>query len=115
MGVATIIAEMNNVNADVEMIRKSIDSSIEYEDTRFGWTIGMMCREYGEGLKQTEALEYNRLRRAGPVFDAYITEGDGLRQAAAARVPVFEIGGADANKQSEHFRQLTAEFLVRCP
>lgn len=115
IGVATIIAEMNNVNADVEMIRNGIDSSFEFEDTIFSGTIGMMCREYGEELKQTEALEYNRLRRTGPVFSAYVTEGDGLRQAAAARVPVYEIGGANANKQSEQFRELTEEFLKRCP
>jgi chromosome partitioning protein len=114
IGVATVIAEMNNVNADVEMMRRGLQQDISHSDTIFAGTMGMMAREYN-GLKQSEALEYNRLRRTGPIFDAYVTEGDGLRQAAAARLPVFDISGANAQKQARHFRELTAEFLQRCP
>jgi chromosome partitioning protein len=115
IGVATVVAEMNNVNADVEMIRAGVSDTFEYEDTAFAGTIGMMCREYGGELKQTEALEYNRLKRAGPVFEVYVTEGDGLRQAAAARVPVFEISIPNADKQGAQFKELVTEFLRRCP
>jgi chromosome partitioning protein len=115
IGVATIIAEMNNVNADVEMMRRGLQEEINYRDTVFAGTIGMMTREWGGELKLSEAQEYNRLRRTGPIFDTYVTEGDGLRQAAAARVPVFDIGGANAQKQAQHFRELTREFLGRCP
>jgi chromosome partitioning protein len=115
IGVATIIAEMNNVNADVEMMRRGLQQDIDHSDTSFAGTIGMMTREWGGELKQSEALEYNRLRRTGPIFDHYVTEGDGLRQAAAARLPVFNITGTNAQKQTEQFRELTAEFLRRCP
>jgi chromosome partitioning protein len=115
IGVATIIAEMNNVNADVEMMRRGLQEEISHEDTTYAGTIGMMTREWGGELKLSEAQEYNRLRRTGPIFDAYVTEGDGLRQAAAARLPVFDISGANAQKQSGHFRELTNEFLRRCP
>jgi chromosome partitioning protein len=114
IGVATIIAEMNNVNADVEMMRRGLQQHIDHADTIFAGTMSMMCREYN-GLKLSEYQEYNRLRRTGPIFDAYITEGDGLRQAAAARLPVFDISGANAQKQARHFRELTAEFVRRCP
>ena len=115
IGVATIIGEINNVNADVEMISKSVNN-INYVDTEFSGAIGMMAREYDEDLKQSEQVEYNRLRRiSGGVFENYVTEGDGLRQAAANQCPVFFISGANAEKQSEQFRDLTVEFMKRCP
>jgi chromosome partitioning protein len=110
----TIIAEMNNVNADVEMIRKGTGVKISHKDTKFAGSIGMMAREWGGGLKQSEALEYNRLKKTAPIFDTYVTEGDGLRQAAAARQPVFNINGANADKQSGQFRKLTEEFITKC-
>lgn len=114
IGVATIIGEINNVNADVEMIRSSI-ADFEYGDTTFAGSMGMMCREWGGSLKQTEQTEYNRLRRTGGVFRNYITEGDGLRQAAASRVPVYDITGANADRQAAQFRALTIELLGACP
>lgn len=114
IGVATVIAEMNNVNADVEMIKAGVDPALVYDDTEFAGAMGMMAREYGGGLKDTERLEFNRLRRTGPLFDGYVTEGDGLRQAAAARIPVYDVQGANASKQSGQFVELTAEFLTRC-
>lgn len=113
IGVATIIGEINNVNADVEMIRVSV-AGVSYTDTRFSGSIGMMAREWGEALKQSEQVEYNRLRRTGGVFRSYVTEGDGLRQAAARRIPVYDVTGANADKQSEQFRELTGEFLGVC-
>lgn len=115
IGVATVIAEMNNVNADVDLIRKSLDSGISHSDTEFSGSIGMMAREYGEELKLSEMREFNRLKRTGSIFERYVTEGDGLRLAAAARKPVFDVSGANAEKQSLQFMRLTAEFLVRCP
>jgi chromosome partitioning protein len=93
IGVATVIAEMNNVNADVEMMRRGLQEDIDHNDTVFAGTVGMMTREWGGNLKLTEEQEYNRLRRTGPIFRAYVTEGDGLRQAAAARIPVFDLRG----------------------
>lgn len=114
IGVATIVAEVSNVNADVEMIKNGLGEHDDFQDTRFGGSIGMMAREWGGALKDTEALEFNRLRRAGPMFKTYVTEGDGLRQAAAARVPVYDISGANAQKQSAQFQALTEEFLEKC-
>ena len=114
IGVATIIGEINNVNADVEMIQNSVDDNLQYLDTEFSGSIGMMTREWADTLKQSEQLEYNRLRRTGGVFENYVTEGDRLRQAAANRIPVFDITGANASKQSNHFRNLTTEFIGVC-
>jgi chromosome partitioning protein len=73
----------------------------------------MMCREWGGGLKQSEQWERNRLRRTGGVFTAYVTEGNGLRQAAAQRIPVYDVSGANAEKQALQFRTLTQELLSR--
>ncbi|MBC7987036.1 MAG: ParA family protein [Sphingomonadaceae bacterium] len=113
IGVATIIAEINNVNADVDMIRMSVQG-VDYTDTVFSGSIGMMAREWAETLKYSEQTEYNRLRRTGGVFETYVTEGDGLRQAAARRMPVYDISGANADKQAGQFRALTDEFAGVC-
>ena len=114
IGVATILGEINNVNADVEMIKSTIDRDIQYSDTEFAGSMGMMTREWAGDLKQTENQEYNRLKRTGGVFENYVTEGDGLRKAAADREPVYDVSGDNAIKQARHFRDLTQEFLGVC-
>lgn len=114
IGVATIVGEINNVNADVELIKHSIDSDLEYEDTIFSGSMGMMAREWRRDLKQTEQFERNRLRRTAGIFETYVTEGDGLRRALLERQPVYDVSGINANKQADQFRQLTKEFLRRC-
>lgn len=113
IGVATILGEINNVNADVEMIQSTV-GGFTYQETEFSGSIGMMAREWGGELKQSEQSEYNRLRRTGGVFENYVTEGDGLRQAAAERVPVYDINLANAERQASQFRALVAEFLGVC-
>ena len=115
IGVATIIGEINNVNADVELIKNSLEGDLQYTDTVFSGSMGMMTREWGGELKRTEYLELNRLRRAGSVFNTYVTEGDGLRGALLERGPVYDVNGNNANKQANQFRKLTHEFLEKCP
>ena len=115
IGVATVIGEISNVNNDISMIRRSLGVEDGYRDTRFSGAMGMMAREYGEVLKQTEQLEYNRLRRSGEIFENYVTEGDGLRIAAANRQAVFDVAGGNAAKQAAQFRALTREFMQVCP
>jgi chromosome partitioning protein len=115
IGVASVIAEINNVNKDIAMIRNALSIEDDYEDTVFSGAIGMMAREYAEVLKYTEHSEYNLLRRSGPVFENYVTEGDGLRAAAANRQSVYDEGGNNAFKQAQQFRALTIEFMRTCP
>lgn len=115
IGVATVIGEINNVNADVELIKNSLEGDLEFSDTIFSGSMGMMAREWGGDLKRTEYLERNRLRRTGSVFETYVTEGDGLRRALLDREPVYDVGGNNANKQAHQFRRLTREFLEKCP
>lgn len=115
IGVATVMGEIKGVNDDIAMIRAALDIEDDYTDTVFAGAIGMMAREYGGTLKQTEQSEYNRLKKSGQMFKSYVTEGDGLRQAAAGRVPVYEIAGSNANKQSQQFQDLTVEFSQECP
>ena len=115
IGVATVIAEINNVNADVELIRNTLEGDLLYTDTDFAGSMGMMAREWRGDLKRTEYLERNRLRRTGSVFETYVTEGDGLRKALLEREPVYDVGGNNADKQAQQFRELTLEFLEKCP
>lgn len=115
IGVATVIGEINNVNADLEMITGIVEDDLGFTDTIFAGSMGMMAREYDESLKNSEQIEYNRLRRTGGVFKNYITEGDGLRLAAANRRPVYDESIANAIKQSDQFKQLTQEFIAACP
>ena len=114
IGVATVIGEINNVNADVELIRNSVDGNLQYSDTIFSGSMGMMAREWSGDLKRTEYLERNRLRRTGSVFETYVTEGDGLRRALLGREPVYDVNGNNANRQAHQFRTLTREFLEKC-
>lgn len=114
IGVATVIGEITNVNNDIAMIRRSLGVEDSYRDTRFSGAMGMMAREYGGVLKQTEQLEYNRLRRSGAIFRTYVTEGDGLRIAAANRQSVFDVSGANAVKQADQFKAVTKEFMQVC-
>ena len=115
IGVVSAIEAINNVNSDVEMVANSIDEEIEYSPTEYAGAIATQAREWGGILKWTERTEYRRIGRTGPIFDAYVTEGDGLRQAARDRCPVFDVTGQNADKQSDQLRQLAQEFLDRCP
>ena len=114
IGVATVIGEVNNVNADVEMVRSHMDVKFEYTKTKFSGSIGMMAREYGGDLKHSEKMEHNRLRYNGFVFKTYVTEGDGLRKALIERCPVYDLNDANAKRQSEQFRTLVEEFIEKC-
>ncbi len=115
IGVATIIGEINNVNADVNLIKNSVEEGLQYSDTIFSGSMGMMTREYRSDLIWSESVERNRLQRAGGVFENYVTEGDGLRQALLERRSVYDISGNNANRQADQFRELSREFLERCP
>lgn len=115
IGVPSAIQCIEEVNADMEMIQAALQEIAEYQPTNFAGAIGMMAREWGGILKWSERAEFRRLQRTCGVFDNYITEGDGLRQAAASRCPVYDIAGANAEKQAAQFKALTNEFLTRCP
>lgn len=114
IGVATVIGEIENVNEDITMLRISLNVGDQFTPTEFAGAMGMMAREYAEELKQSEQLEYNRLRQAGEVFKNYVTEGDGLRVAAAERISVYDVQIPNAYKQAEQFKQLTKEFMRVC-
>lgn len=88
IGVASIVGEIANVNADVTLVESILktEPKKKHRETKFSGAIGMMARDYGGGLKDSERSEYNLLRRAaGGIFKNYVTEGDGLRRAAALR------------------------------
>lgn len=115
VGVVSAIEAINNVNSDIEMVVSSLDEEIKYSPTKYAGAIATQAREWGGILKWTERTEYRRISQTGPIFEAYVTEGDGLRQAALDRCPVFDVAGQNADKQSDQLRQLTQEFLKQCP
>lgn len=88
---------------------------VDYNPTKYAGSMATQTREWCGILKWTERAEYRRIGRQGFVFEAYITEGDGLRRAASERCPVFDIGGQNATKQSDQLRRLTKEFMKQCP
>lgn len=111
VGVPSTVQALNDVNDDVEAATALAEEDSEYTPTRFLGAAGMMCREYGETLKYSEQVIYNRLRRSAGILETYVTEGDGLRQAAQNTCPVYNIQIANAIKQSEQFRALTRELI----
>lgn len=115
IGVPTVIAEIDSVNSDTLLMKRTVAADLEYAPTVFAGAMGMMAREYAGDLKQSEQDELRRLQRTGYVFDEYVTQGDGVNLAAQQRVPVYNISGANAQKQAGQFRRLTAEFLTKCP
>ena len=116
IGVPSAIEAIGKVNEEMEWICSSLKEVGQYTPTRFVGAIGMMAREYGGVLKESERVQFRQLRAAKiDVFDTYITEGDGLRQAAEQRCPVFDLATPNAKKQSDQFKRLTKEFIRKCP
>ena len=115
IGVPTIIGEINAVNIDVKSIQTTLGEPTHYRPTIFAGAIGMMAREYGGELKDTEDTEYSRLKRFGTVFENYITEGDGIRRAAQNRASVRSINIPNAQRQTAQIDAITTEFLAKCP
>jgi chromosome partitioning protein len=115
VGVPSAIEAINGVNNDVNTLTHLVGIIPKPSPTLFKGAIGCMTREWGGTLKWTESVQYSRLRKSSDIFDAYITEGDGLRQAAANRCPVFDITGQNAQKQSRQLTDLTDELLRKCP
>ncbi|MEI7687968.1 MAG: ParA family protein [Planctomycetota bacterium] len=114
VGVPSAIQAMNEVNDDMQMIGQALGDTDGFTPTVFKGAMGMMAREWGSGLKNSEMRQYRRLERSCGVFESYITEGDGLRLASENRCSVHEIKGANAEKQSQQFRAMTREFIQRC-
>ena len=114
VGVPSAIEAVHGVNNDVITLQKTLGVPKDFEPIEFVGAIGMMTREYADELKWTESVQYSRLKATCGIFKQYVTEGDGLRQAAADRLPVFDISGDNAYKQSSQFKKLTKEFVGKC-
>ena len=115
IGVPSAIEAINDVNDDVKLVASAVRETVDYQPALYAGAIATQAREWGGILKQTERTEYRRIGRSGPIFDTYVTEGDGLRRAARDRCPVFDISSQNAEKQSGQLRRLAEEFIERCP
>lgn len=115
IGVPTVIAEIDGVNDDVAAIAATLGTPTAYNPTVFAGAIGMMAREWGGTLKDSEDTEFRRLTRIGAMFRNYVTEGDGLRRAAQNRTSVGNINIQNAKKQAAQLVAITNEFLTKCP
>lgn len=110
IGVPSTVEAIKNVDEDVRAVGSLVGLEGSYKDTVFLGAIGMMCREWGGALKYSEQITYNRLKRTTGIFDSYITEGDGIRWAAEQGCSVYDISGANAEKQAGQFRELVEEL-----
>ena len=110
-GVPSTVEAIRNVNEDMNAVSAMVNVTPVYEDTEFLGAAGMMCREYGGGLKYSEQIIFNRLRRTAGILDTYVTEGDGIRQAAEIGTTVYDTDGLNAKKQAEQYKQLIDEIL----
>ena len=110
-GVPSITEAIRNVDEDMRTFSEMPSLDLNYEDTEFIGAVGMMCREWGGILKASERVIFRRLRLTAGILNSYVTEGDGIRQAAENRVTVYDIDGANAEKQSEQFERLIDEIL----
>lgn len=115
IGVPSAMEAIVMVNKDMEWICSALKDIDEYKPTQFAGAIAMMAREYRGGLKESERSQYAMLKRTCGIFESYVTEGDGLRQAAEQRCPVFDLDTPNAKKQSGQFKLLTKEFIKKCP
>jgi len=113
IGVPSAQQAINEVNRDIQALSGLL--GVPPKTNRFAGSMGMMAREYGGELIQSQAPQYARLSMSGGVFTNYVTEGDGIRQAAASRVSVYDIAGPIAAQQATQFLSVTQEFLARCP
>ena len=113
VAVASTRQAMNDVNEDIQTALAYAKTDHSYTPTCFLGAVGMMCREYGGALKYSEQLVYNRLYRTTGILESYVTEGDGIRQAAQGSCPVFDVSGQNAQRQSSQFRHLTSEIKRR--
>ena len=110
-GVPSTAEAIRNVNEDMQAVATMVNVVRDYEDTEFMGAAGMMCREYGGGLKYSEQIIFNRLRRTTGILDTYVTEGDGIRQAAANGTTVYNTDGPNARKQAEQYERLIDEIM----
>jgi len=113
IGVPSTIEAIRNVDEDVKAVGALVGLDQEYEDTIFLGALGMMCREYGGSLKYSEQIIYNRLHRTTGIFDSYVTEGDGIRVAAAQGCPVYDLNFDNATKQSDQLQEVIRELLSK--
>jgi chromosome partitioning protein len=109
IGVPSTIEAINNVDEDVFSLENILEGRT-YHNTIFLGALGMMCREY-VGLKYSELSIYNRLKRTTGIFKNYITEGDGLRQAAQNGTLVYDVSSQNAQKQSDQFKNFVLELI----
>ena len=72
VGVPSTVETINDINEDVASALALIGDREQYTPTRFIGAVGMMCREYGEVLKYSEQIIFNRLRRTTGIFESYV-------------------------------------------
>jgi chromosome partitioning protein len=111
IGVPSTIEAIKNVDEDIQAVSALVGLGEGYVKTKFLGALGMMCREYGGSLKYSEQVIYNRLLRTTDIFECYVTEGDGIREAAAQGCPVYDLSFENATKQSDQLREVVGELL----
>jgi chromosome partitioning protein len=114
IGVPSAQEAINEVNRDMQILGPTLGLPA-YTPTKFAGAIAMMTTERSSDLIQSQKIQYRRLAMAGGIFDKWVTEGDGVRNAAATKWGVYDVTSANADRQAQQFRDITKEFMIKCP
>lgn len=114
IGVPSAQEVINEVNRDMHILGPTLGLP-QHRPTRFAGAIAMMTTERSGDLIKSQRVQYRRLQMSGGIFENWVTEGDGIRNAAATRWGVYDIAGQNAERQASQFHEVTKEFLLRCP
>lgn len=120
VGISMIKSEMENLNKNFTGMISYSGAEIDYTDAELLGIIFNMVDEYGGGPKGTheDTMENVNTQHDGLVFDAYITDGDGIAVAANNNMTVYSYDSLpkskqNAEKQSDYLNEVVDELLSK--
>lgn len=120
VGISMIKSEMVNLNKNFTGMIGYSGADIDYSDATLLGIIFNMVDEYGGGPKSTheDTIESVKNQHENMVFDAYVTDGDGIAVAADNNMTVYSFDSlpkskSNAEKQSGCLDAVVDELLTK--
>ncbi|MDO6636027.1 AAA family ATPase [Pseudoalteromonas carrageenovora] len=120
VGISMIKSEMVNLNKNFTGMIGYSGADVDYSDATLLGIIFNMVDEYGGGPKSTheDTIESVKNQHKDMVFDAYITDGDGIAVAADNNMTVYSFDSlpkskSNAEKQSDYLDAVVDELLTK--
>ncbi|HHF2883330.1 TPA: ParA family protein [Vibrio diabolicus] len=120
VGISMIKSEMANLNKNFTGMISYSGAEIDYSDASLLGIIFNMVDEYAGGPKGTHEDTINSVnaQHSGLVFDAYVTDGDGIAVAANNNMTVYSFdylpkSKQNAEKQAEYLNEVVDELLAK--